>query len=684
MDAVELALPAVVAVSKLMGSEGFGGAGGGAVGGGGGGGGVTVMEVEARESDRISIAVSPLLCRKDEMSAVNTQESTFWNKISDTELGRHANQLSSFHCEDAPEELKFGSRNSSPLYMPNIEGKQIPRKSGKVARGSGYSKRSRMAQMEEVSINEAEADDVKEKTQTAKQKNGLNGKRGDKRSGKVSTKTKYDYFSLKAGMVSFNSATGGNNFFGINGLKPDTSDVTKHLDELSVNELLDGSYKCPSFAKDKGKKAANLNENILHSVRKACSILRQRKPLQSQNSAEIDNSYNQKVSTCPLSSDTSVATRNDSDKGDTCTTDLSSHDKDSFSKPKIPADVLDFVLCQPKDILERLALPPPKDLDSLLLDVAKPTVVSKNNSDSRGKQISHRDSLPPFSWSHNYGGHYKSSADAIKSSAGKTTCQSRWIKIGNTNTSLKGRSDFLADLESLTYDHSLVPLEGLKNGPVENKIAPFASASFPWFELGSSSSATCSIALKLPPESDSSLKYEEDAGNSPRLLAAAQTLCDIAAHFLKQDVHGMVRWPKKPSEKTMKACKSKSNDKSGEIFAAPKSVNISDNHVKNANEVSPLKKPRLLMNEKSNKDLGHNTLKKGPINWSIPRSNRSSPSTSLRDSFAETKTYNGNVVKQSIMMPPPSSRVLDKGCNSRQKMRKLVPMERNREGGKLD
>ncbi|KAF5938566.1 hypothetical protein HYC85_022825 [Camellia sinensis] len=591
MDAVELALPAVVAVSKLMGSEGFGGAGGGAVSGGGG---VTVMEVEARESDRISIAVAPLLCRKDEMGAVNTQESTFWNKISDTELGRHAYQLSSFHCEDAPEELKFGSRNSSPLYMPNIEGKQIPRKSGKVARGSGYSKRSRMAQMEEVSINEAEADDVKEKTQTAKQKNGLNGKRGDKRSGKVSTKTKYDYFSLKAGMVSFNSATGGNNFFGINGLKPDTSDVTKHLDELSLE--------------------------------RTCSILRQCKPLQSQNSVEIDNSYNQKVSTCPLSSDTSVATRNDNDKGDTCTTDLSSHDKDSFSKPKIPADVLDFVLCQPKDILERLALPPPKDLDSLLLDVAKPTVVSKNNSDSRGKQISHRDSLPPFSWSHNSGGHYKSSADAIKSSA--------------------GRSDFLADLESLTYDHSLVPLEGLKNGPVENKIAPFASASFPWFELGSSSSATCSIASKLPPESDSSLKYEEDAGNSPRLLAAAQTLCDIAAHFLKQDVHGMVRWSKKPSEKTMKACKSKSNDKSGEIFAAPKSVNISDNHVKNANEVSPLKKPRLLMNEKSNKDLGHNTLKKGPINWSIPRSNRSSPSTSLRDSFAETKTYNDNVVKR--------------------------------------
>ena len=54
-----------------------------------------------------------------------------------------------------------------------------------------------------------------EKNQTAKQKNVLNGKRGDKRNGKVSTKGKYDYFSLKAGMVSFNSATGGNNFLGM-------------------------------------------------------------------------------------------------------------------------------------------------------------------------------------------------------------------------------------------------------------------------------------------------------------------------------------------------------------------------------------------------------------------------------------------------------------------------------------
>ncbi|GFZ16442.1 hypothetical protein Acr_25g0008510 [Actinidia rufa] len=591
------------------------------------------MEVEARESDGVSIVVassidrrSSYLKRKDEMSDVNMPEPTFWNKMPETEGCRHTNTLSTFDFEDAPEELKSGSKNESTLSMPSLEDKQIQRKSGKAVRSnSGCSKRSRMARIEGVSINEAEADNVK----------------------------------------------------GTNGLKPDTYDVTAHLDDLSVNELLDGSYKGPSFSKDKGKKTAILNDNILQAVRKACSVLRLHKPLKTKNSAEIDNSCNHKVSTCPVSSNASVAGRNVDDRGDTCTADPVSHDKvrDSFSNPKTPDSVLDLPLCQPKDILERLALPPPKDLDSLLLDVAKPSVLLKNNSDSRGKQISQRATLSPFPWSHNSSGYSKSNPDVIKLSASKTTCQGRWLKIGNTGSSLEGKSDFLVDFESLTYDCSLVPLASLKCGPLENEIAPSTSVSFPSCELGSSLSAALSIASQLPLEA-----------HSPRSLAAAQTLCDIAAHSLNQDLNGMVRWPKKPSEKTMKACKSKSNGKSGELFAAPKSVRLTDDQVKNASKVLPSKKPRLLGG-----DFGHNTERKGSINWSVPRSNRPSPSKSFRDSFVETKSYNSHVVKQPCTIPPPpppppppTSRVSDKACSSRQKVRKLVPMAWNREGGKLD
>ncbi|KAG5539607.1 hypothetical protein RHGRI_019970 [Rhododendron griersonianum] len=676
MDEVKLAVQS----SKFMGSEGFGS------GGGGGGLGVTVTEVEARESDRISILVassigrySSALSKKAEMCDVNTSQSSFWDKMADTELCSRSNQISSFSSEEAPEELKFRSRNNSTFSMPSLEGKQVQRKSGKVARSSsGCSKRSRVAQMKEVSINEAEADDIKEKSQIAKQRNTVNGKRGDKRNGKVAMKGKYDYLSLKAGMVGFNSGAGGNNFLGAYGLKSDTSDVTKHLDELSVNELLDGSYKGPSFAKDKGKKAANLNEMVVQSVRNALSILRLHKPLHNQNSSEIDNSCNRKVSTCPVSSDTSVASRNAGDKGDTSTVHPSSYDKvqDSLSKNETPAKVLDLELRQPKDILERLALPSPKDLDSLLLDAAKATVLLKNNnSDSRGKQVSQRASLSPFPWSHNSGGHCKASADAIKLSVSRTTCQGRWVKIGDTSTSPEGGSGFLADLELLTKDNNLVALKGPKCGPSESEIAPATSVSFPWIELGSSSSAAPSIASQLPPESSSNLKCEIDAGHSPRLLAAAQTLYDISSHSLKQ--HGMIRWPKKPLEKTMKACKSKSG-KPGEIFAARKPVIATDDRVKNTDEVSLFKKPRLL-----NKDLGPNTVSKAPINWSMQRSSGPSPDKSFRDPIVETKQYNNaHVVKQSGLMPPPPVRVSDKACNSRQKLRKLLPGEWNREGGR--
>uniref|UniRef100_A0A5B7B5S6 Uncharacterized protein n=1 Tax=Davidia involucrata TaxID=16924 RepID=A0A5B7B5S6_DAVIN len=693
MDAVELPLPAAVKVSKLMGSDGFGGVGVG----------VSVKEVEVHESDQVSILVGPstercssLFSRNDEVGAVNASETALWNKMRDVELCRHASKLSSFHIDDASEDLNFGSTNSSLLLMPSPEAKPLERKSGKVARSSsGCSRRSRMAQME-ISINEHGADDIKgtsselgaypakcniaEKTQVAKQKNNLNGKRGDRRNGKVPIKSKYDSFSLKAGLLSFSSSAGVNNILGVYGLKQDICDVTKHVDELSLNELLDGSYKCVDFSKEKGKKAANLNENIMNSVRKACSIFWLQKPLQPQNFIEINTGYNQKVSTCQVSSGSCISGRSDSDKGGAYTTVRSSCNKFqvSCSQLKSPASMLDFPLYQPEDILEHLALPQPKDLESLLLDAAKPALSSRNNPDPRlGKSVSHRAGLPPFPWSHTFSGHCKSNTDAVKLSTSRSTCQGRWVKIGNSATSLACTiTDFLVDFESLAYDHSLVPSAIPKSGPLENENVPSTSHSIPSCERGLSSSTTCSIASQVPPEAGGSLKFQGNA----ELLAAAQTLCEIRSHSLKKNPHGMIRWPKKPSQKAMKARKLKSDEKSEEIFAAPKVVIGPGNPVKNASEILPSKKPRLSVTEKDN-DLYHTKV---PVTWSTPRSSRSPPSKSLRDSVVETKHYNSNIVKQPCMLPPPT-RVWDKACNSQQKLRKLVPMESNRAaGGKLE
>lgn len=51
-----------------------------------------------------------------------------------------------------------------------------------------------------------------------RQKNNFNAKRSDKRNFKVPTRTKYDSFSLKAGLTSSSSAAGGNSILGMTSL----------------------------------------------------------------------------------------------------------------------------------------------------------------------------------------------------------------------------------------------------------------------------------------------------------------------------------------------------------------------------------------------------------------------------------------------------------------------------------
>ena len=141
--------------------------------------------------------------------------------------------------------------------------------------------------------------------------------------------------------------------------------------------------------------------------------------------------------------------------------------------------------------MQRLALPPPKDLESLLLDAAKPNLSSKNTADLRsGKQISRRVSLPPFPWSHTSSGHCRTSSDVVKLSTSKGTCQGRWLRIGKEVKSSSGvaTSNF-TDLETLTYDQSLVP-SGLKVACVDNVTSPQISTCLTG--TGRDTYATCS------------------------------------------------------------------------------------------------------------------------------------------------------------------------------------------------
>lgn len=141
-------------------------------------------------------------------------------------------------------------------------------------------------------------------------------------------------------------------------------------------------------------------------------------------------------------------------------------------KPGTAANLY-FPLYQPKVILEKLALPPPKNLEALLLDAAKPSASSRNNSDVRsGKHISSRASLPPFPWSHTYNGNCRTNSDAVKLLTSRSTCQGQWARIDSSAT-LGASTDCFTNLELLTYDQSLVP--------------PSTSGSTPWCEWGSPS-----------------------------------------------------------------------------------------------------------------------------------------------------------------------------------------------------
>lgn len=114
---------------------------------------------------------------------------------------------------------------------------------------------------------------------------------------------------------------------GVYGLKSEIHDVTKQIDDLSLKELLDGTYQCHSLGRDKVNKVANTNENFLESVRKACSILPLTKPLPSENLGEMESCLNEKLLMCSPAPASLVS---NGDMRNSCREDQSSCAKVSF------------------------------------------------------------------------------------------------------------------------------------------------------------------------------------------------------------------------------------------------------------------------------------------------------------------------------------------------------------------
>ncbi|KAM3359420.1 putative protein isoform X1 [Capsicum galapagoense] len=631
MEALKGPVLVEVDVSKLMGSESF------SAGGGDGG-------VGGRKVERSNIVIAPSIERIS--GSVRRKEIAFWSKMPQNEFAGHQSR---HHLQDASEDQSFGKTSCILPLTLGLEAAQSHRNFGKVGRNStSNSKRSRIMQMDisenkvgedgkvistELSTNSTNCKNG-ERTQMLKQRQNSSGKRSDKRNGKV-TKSN---FSIKS-LVGFGSAAGGRNFLGMYGLKSDVMDVIKDVDDLPLRELLDGSYKCAPLPEDKRHKASNSNDKLMQLVKDTNSILRLQKSALMQNCSNVDS----KLSCVNSYTSSSSASQIDGDKGETRTDNLSSSDQvqEYSGKVQTVATMCHSPSYTPKDVLERLALTPSKDLDFLLMDTVK-TASSRNSGDLRlSKPTSQRNGLPPFPWSHNCSGHPKPVPDSAKLSTSKMICQGRWVRVENTSTPLKGSTSFLVELQSLTDNHKLVSKGVQVSGPSKKENASSNRDGFATCERISSSVAASNTS-EVP----------------PGILVAAETLCKIAAHSLKQNTEVTTKLLKKPSQKGTRACKL--TEKSENQFIAPKPVMESNNLVEIADGILPSKKLRLSVNFRK-------PDRKGPIPYSA-ESIRSTPVKSFR----ESEGFSNSSVNKPCMMSP-YARVIDKACSSSdQKLRKVA------------
>ncbi|KAL1556864.1 hypothetical protein AAHA92_12428 [Salvia divinorum] len=595
-------------------------------------GGVVVGEVRWRgEGACTSVG------RKDDIIAANASVPSFWHKVPDPERCLGISQPSSLHSNDMYTGHDLGNLDSDPPIL-EVDVKCLTQKSSRLERkNGGHTKRSGIIQMEISKSklgDEANGSSPKlvtsspklvtsspascnnsEKNQIIKQNNSSSSRRGDKRTSRLKQKSRCEPFSLKNGLVGFNSAAGGNNFLGTYGLKTDVFDITKLLNELPLHDLLSGNYKSPSISKDKGKKSASSNNDLMQSFRKACSVLQ----------AQIHSDSTSLITVNSTVGQTGV------DKGDDYTPVLLSPDEIQESDEKNQKfRIADAPLYTPKDISGRLALPLPKDLDLLLSDASKATS-SKNNADPRvGRPATQRTGLPPFPWSQSFTGHTRLGSDAVKLSAGRTTCQGKWVKVKNPITLQRSTAELLMDFESLAFDRSLVPLDNLVFEKHENILAPT--------ERGLSVSGECSTSKVAADECSS-------------IYVAAQTLIDMGA-YSKENPCAVVKLLKRPSQVTMKASKTKLI-KRCDFVDTPNSKVRPTNSLKDS-DAFPLKKLRL-SKDALNTCISHTEAgRQAKLHQSaavLPV--RSPPRKLFKDSNTTTDSYGISIVKKSSILKTP-------------------------------
>ncbi|CAN6231161.1 unnamed protein product [Urochloa humidicola] len=439
---------------------------------------------------------------------------------------------------------------------------------------------------------------------------------------------------------------------GAHGLKSDVHDITNHVDNLSLSELLDGTYKYSSLGRDKGKKVLRTKDELLVSVRKAFSML-----------SDMDH-CNGKDANSVLSTKLPSSSTSSYDVKEQCGGKPLPLVKDSSQ-----INVCDTALRPPKDILSCLTLPHGQDLDSLLSTgiestAAKPDLPS---------MTVHGATLPPFPWSHSQAGGYRQSVDCGKHGSSKSNSQWQWVRVGSNLTlnyedsSVHKIDDLLQEMDAAKLStmecdvrYNLCGMESTSGSLVQNihsrKIGNENGQQPQSVDHGDSSDGFQKY------DSEHSLLKTPQV--SPKIQRAAEILCDMrrsTESWTAQGYsNGAIKWPKSPSEKVMKARKATSQFGTAESSSGSRNNDATWNGSHHSTKKVDRKNDSGRLNNPS----------KGIIRWPVPIEDGASPVRSERGLMLDTRQPHGNGGRHPVQAS--SQARLEKEYENQQKLRKAT------------
>lgn len=355
--------------------------------------------------------------------------------------------------------------------------KEIKNKSGKRTKNGGLSSKRSKTNQEEASLHSVDGPSsthvptkktglkgpsppvvFSDKSRKLNRKHGQAGKIAKKRSCKSDRTTGPDCFGIKTGPV--NSNVGGKNILGIYGLKSDSIDVSKHMANLTLTDLLSGYCEVARSSRTDTRGSNNNNENILESVQNICKILPCQSVLSQKNMNALDSNYNLKgqPSRWPISQNKvnkmnfGAKSEDSIDQEKVAGQDFSLR-KEFWSSEPYEADseglvkatgksvfpVNNLPFYQPEEFLQHLAIPTVETVDSLIAQCPVQMVAGLQSSSLRHSKTCtvQGGSIPPFPWSLPHVGPYKGYLDTGKLSLNRNTNQSRWIRVGATELKTK-------------------------------------------------------------------------------------------------------------------------------------------------------------------------------------------------------------------------------------------------------